>query len=194
LVSRLAGRALRWLRLAETNLNGPHAERSDERGPDGLALPDWLLRLREQASALRLPRQRPESSDPPLPLQATTFEKLPHADAFRTGTPFHLAVVGGQPPEIKIRSVSSWAALSELTSIGLLGVAVGGLGLLMLLFGRTTRPEQVAAAGVIGGIAFGWPAGLPFVVLVLLGLLLRLGWAGRRLVGWLAVETPKTLV
>jgi hypothetical protein len=187
IASRLAARASRWLRLADAGLNRPHSEpRNDERGPDGLPLADWLARLREQAGSLRIPRPRPESADPPVPLQLATFEKLPYADAFRSGTPIHwISASEGPASPVAIYPRTSWSLISEFASLGVLALTVATLGLLILAFGQSTRPEQIALAGLIGLVAFGWPGGLVFLSLAAIGLLARFVWVGNRALRWL---------
>jgi hypothetical protein len=186
IASRLAARASRWLRLADAGLNRPRSESRNERGPDGSPLADWLARLREQAGSLRIPRPRTESADAPIPLQLATFEKLPYADAFRTGTPTHwIAVSGGPASPVGIHPRKPWALISEFASLGVLALVVAALGLLILAFGQSTRPEQIAVAGLIGLVSFGWPGGLVFLSLTAIGLLARFVWAGNRALRWL---------
>ncbi len=186
IASRLAARASRWLRLADAGLNGPRLQsHSDERGPDGQPLVDWLARLREQADALRIPRPRPELADPPIPLQSATFEKLPYADAFRNGTPTHWIAAGEAPSPAAIHPRKSWTSISEFASLGVLALTVATLGLLILAFGHSTRPEQIAVAGLIGLVAFGWPGGLIFLALTAIGLFVRFVWVGNRALRWL---------
>ena len=83
------------------------------------------------------------------------------------------------------RTASSWSPLPAVASFLSIALAIGLLGALMLLLGRSTRSEQVAFVGIIGAIAFGIPEGAWFLGLTLIALLVRIGWLSVRAVRWL---------
>ena len=184
--TRLAARASRWIRLADAGLNGPRNDtRNAETAPDGTALTDWSARLREQANALRTPRVRTDGPSTP-PIREATLNQFPAADAFGRGLPIHwIASAETTGTDVKIRTASSWSPLPAVASFLSIALAVGLLGALMLLLGRSTRSEQAAFVGVIGAIAFGVPEGAVFLGLTVIALLVRFGWLSVRAVRWL---------
>lgn len=182
-LQQMGARALRRSRLADTAMAGPRADVfTGERGPNGIALVDWSVRLREQAQSLR-------GKGPILSaasLRETTYDRLPFSREFQTGTPVRWSIAASQPPpEVRLRPVTASAPLSELASLGFIALAVAALGLLMLLLERSTRPEQAAVIALLGAAAFGPAEALPFIVLAALAVLVRVGWAGKRVYRWL---------
>jgi len=182
--SRILIRAARWLRLAEVNLNGPKFEaRSDERGPSGQPMAEWLQHLKEQTTAMRFGLPRPDAlSIANLPLREQTFERLPYADAFRCGIPAHWSVVPNiEPQAVRVRTRPM---LPAIASFVLLAVAITALGTLKL-FAPSLRPEQIAVTGIVGFAAFGFHEGLVFLVISAMMALVRLALIGNRVARWI---------
>jgi hypothetical protein len=182
--SLLVGRAGRRLRLAEADLNGPRSPTfAGERGEGGLALADWLSRLREKAAALRGPKKAEPS---PVAPRESVYEQMPFADAFRVGRPTRWVAAGPETiAGVSAHPIAPHSSLSELVSFGMVLLAVTFLGLLMLLLPRASRPEQVAVVGLIGLAAFGLPEGLSFLALPAAAVMARGYQVGSRLFRWL---------
>jgi hypothetical protein len=182
-LQRISARVLRRVRLADTAIAGPRSDAfAAERGPNGIALSEWATRLREQAQALR--GARPASAVPPV--REPTFDKLPFAHLFQMGTPVRWSVASqASPPEVRVLVASSWNPIPTLASFGLIAIAVIVLGGLMLLFSRSTRPEQAAVIGLLGAAAFGPSEGFLFLGLAALALFVRVAWTGNRVYRWL---------
>ncbi len=184
-LAMISSRVLRSTRLADAAISGPRSDAfAAERGPNGIALAEWSARLREQALTLRGKRQAPTGSGF---IRETTFERLPFADVFRAGTPVRWTPAAqAGPANVQIRVPSSWSPIPALASLGLIALIVALLGFLMLLLSRSTRPEQILVVGLLGAVTFGAPYGFAFLGLVVLALMMRAAWAGRRVYRWLA--------
>jgi hypothetical protein len=180
---RLLARASRWARLADPALSGPRSSIvAAERGPNGISVTEWATRMREQAQSLRGSRAAPTGDT----IRETTFGKMPFAGAFQTGMPIRWSTSSEMAAsDVSIRRGSPWTPFPALATFGLIVVAVGLLGTLMLMLGRQTRPEQAAVLGLIGAAAFGPIEGVVFLGLTLLALVVRAAWTGKRIYGWL---------
>lgn len=181
--ARLSNSALRWLRAADNDLARPRDEIARERGPAGVPLAEWAGSLRQRANSLRVgpPKTTPATSA--TLLREATNEKLPFADAFHMGIPVRWE--GAAPADLRLQPVDSPASLPLLARIGLLTLSVSAFGLLVFVLPYSTRFEQVALAGIIGLVAFGFPAGLICLMLVAAAIFLRLGWFGQRAFRWI---------
>ena len=171
-----AGRALR---LAEVNLNTPRGNaRIDETGPGGIAMTDWLAKLREQLNTGRSAKAPAPAPGP----RESVVDELPFAESFRGGEPVRWIA----NTEVRLRPAPIWSPLPALATFSLIALAIAVLALLSITLDRVSRPEQVALVGVLGFVAFGPPEGLIFLAITVVAILVRvisMGRHGMRLVG-----------
>lgn len=180
--TRLAASALRWLRSADIDLARPRDEIARERGPGGIPLAEWATNLRQRANSMQVgpSKATPLSAVPPL--REATNEKLPFADAFRVGIPIRWE--GAAPKDLRRQSIDSQTSLPMLARVGLLLLTVAMFGFLVFMLPHSTRFEQMAMAGMIGLVVFGFPIGLLCLALIASAIMLRLAWVGNRALRW----------
>jgi hypothetical protein len=158
----------------------PLAGADADHGPRGQGLAEWLTELREQnrqvaqAQGFEKVRSRAEKQAQAAPAEAAPGGD--HAFADR-GTPTYWEVPAGEPgPGLDVEPVTArpawarWLASAVLGAALLAGWFLGSVPRVLPLLGLLW-PEQLAAAGVLTGLAHG-----PFL---LAGCLLALGLAGR---------------
>jgi hypothetical protein len=168
-LSRTIGRALAWLRIGEAQLAGK-SSLGEERGADGKTLADRVKLLRDRAQVLRAEHPRG------LPRE-WGFQQLPYADAFQRGIPVRYVLSSNEHAlSIQLEELPSDSWRTRWMPIIMITGAVSIFSALLLLFRRSTRPEQLTMIGIVGATGFPFPQGMIFLTLSLTGLLMRVTW------------------